>query len=106
MVGVTDIMIFWSYIHIKYKIKAVGRNPRSTGSQLKYLFDVVTNIIPTIDLVENKKVVDVKQYDNLHVKAEANTDCLCKNSVLEGYNMILTVYYWFGNIWFDELLRE
>ena len=54
--------------------KVVGRNPRRTGSELKYLFDAVTNITATIKLVENKKVTDEKEYVKFNEQVGDTTD--------------------------------
>ena len=48
MYVVPDEIVLWNYIDMNTKIKIVGRNPRITGSELKYLSGTVTNIITNI----------------------------------------------------------
>ena len=73
---------------------------------MKYLYDVVTNIITTIELFESKKMADVKEYVKFHGQAEYTTTRHCKTAGVYGMNNIVTIYYWFANIHCPELIRE
>ena len=70
-------MGLYSYILMKPDRKIVGGNPIITGLELKYLSDLVKNIITMIKLVENKKMVVSKEYVKSHGKSVANTARLC-----------------------------
>ena len=70
-------MLFWNYIHIISDREIFGGGPRNTGLELKYLSDLVKNIITMIKLVENKKMVVSKEYVKSHGKSVANTARLC-----------------------------
>ena len=74
--------------------KIFGRNTRSTVLELKYLAGGITNIIKRINLVENKKVMDVKDNLKFHGNEASNTTRLCKTVGVEGFNMIVTMDYW------------
>ena len=86
-------------------IKIVGINPRSNGSELKYLSDVVTNIITTIKLVENKKVMDSKDYMKSHRQVADTTALLCKTVGIDISNRIITMDYLFFDVFCSELLK-
>ena len=64
------------------------KNTRSTGSQLKYLPDSVTNIVTSIKLVGNKKVMDKKHMES-YGRSEATTTCICKTAGIQVLNRIL-----------------
>ena len=71
-------MVFWGSMIMKPNIKIVDIHPRSTGSKTLCLSDVVTNIIATIELVKNKKMIDVKLYVKMHEHSAATTAWLFK----------------------------
>ena len=83
------------------KIAGVSPIHRSTGLELKDLTDAITNIITMIKFIENKKVIYETYYMKLHGQAASTTACLYKTSGVEVSNRILTVYYWFENMWCD-----
>ena len=72
---------------------------------MKYLYDVVTNIITTIELFESKKMADVKEYVEFHGQPDYTTTRLCKTAGIYSMNNIVTMYSWFSNIHCPELIR-
>ena len=80
------------------KHKIFRRKTRITGLELKYLSDAVTKIIPTTDLFEISRVIDMREYVKSDGQTAANTDRLYKTSGIEGSNSIVNMGYWLETI--------
>ena len=78
--------------------KIVGGTPRSTVSQLKQLSDAVKNIITTIELDQNKKLIYAKYSMRPHGKMEATIARLLENSGIEGSNRTVMMDSYFENM--------